>query len=64
MFDPEGGVSSLNGLFPGIGFRLFESLGAESFSDVAETHLYTIYFICIALKKQGLQNDVKNHQLS
>lgn len=54
-------MSSSNGLFPEIGFRLVE-LGAESFSDVAETHLYTIFLICIALKTQGMQNNVKNKQ--
>lgn len=52
-------MSSLNGLFPEIGFRLVESLGAGSFSDVAETHLYTFFFICIALKIQQMQNNVK-----
>lgn len=56
-------MSSSNGLFPEIGFRFVESLGAGSFSDVAETHLYTIVFICIALKKQRMQNNVKNKQL-
>lgn len=52
-------MSSLNGLFPEIGFRLVESLGAGSFSDVAETHLYTLFFICIALKIQQMQNNEK-----
>lgn len=57
-------MSSSNGLFPEIGFRFVESLGAGSFSDVAETHLiYTIFFICVALKKQRMQNNVKNKQL-
>lgn len=43
-------MSSSNGLFPEIGFIFVESLGPGSLSDVAETHLYTIFFICIALK--------------
>lgn len=43
-------MSSSNGLFPEIGFRFVESLGAGSFSDVAETHLYTIFLFVLHLK--------------
>lgn len=43
-------MSSSIGLFPKIGFRLVESLGAGSFSDVSETHLYTKKLYVLHLK--------------
>lgn len=56
-------MSSLNGLFPEIGFRLVESLGAGSFSDVAETHLYTFFLYVLHLKYNKCKIMLKNKQL-
>lgn len=66
---PVGLISSSNGLFPEVDFKLLESLRAGSSSDVAETRLSTKFIYILHLKQlikkcHVLWTHIKTHILS